>query len=132
MDRRQFHKTALASVASTTVLPLKTAALPAPAVVSRGTYAFAVAMAQARGHVSKSLLVQGLKVSEKQAAYLMGRLQSRGIITPQGTAINPLFRNGIAPAQHRAKHSRAVGIWPTLSKQIKAATAAYQPMTQAA
>lgn len=124
---------ALATTASSVTLPLGGAALSAPAAPPKGAYAFAVAMAKAKGHVSERLLCQALKVSPEQAAVLMQKLQDRGVVFASGPGgvshtVDPMFRRGVAPGRVRLDHDASYArhnAWSLVAKQIKVATRAY-------
>ncbi|WP_110553637.1 twin-arginine translocation signal domain-containing protein [Pseudaestuariivita atlantica] len=99
MNRRDFLASSGAAAGLAAVpVPVKAATLTKTAQPAR--YVWAVAMAQARGHVSAEVIAQSLKLPMNEAAALVTKLQTRGIVGAASAngvarATAPLFRAGV-------------------------------------
>ena len=85
-----------AGVCSTGPIRAASASLAAPATLSKGSYAWAVATARAQNAASPELLAEALKITRLDARKLYARLLERGVITAPDAfgisrATQPLF-----------------------------------------
>lgn len=130
MQRRDFLKSGTAAVCVSAFPAVPVAASTPAAAVRPGMYAWAVAAARARGVVCQEVLVESLRLTAAQAAGLMARLETRGVIgTPvlgKARATSPLYPASRVPgslvgsvraeAARNSAFSKAESLWPDRPK----------------